>query len=315
MFVCESIAGSENVRKTASKSNEKGSKNANNATPKTRKKQVKEAGNILKSLTALSQVIDALLKGKKHVPYKDSKLTRLLQNSLGGNCKTALLICASPHIYNRYETIRSLKFGLRCQQIQNYISMEQEDDEPVETKRKSSKSSKRRSHKRTSMSMGKTPLTDSKSLTLKLNHGEKSVKVSTLKHEEPGAAKDEKSLEMKKENSGEMNDDEKSTPKDANKIVVTVNPDIEDLMRQIEQLNMENDLLRTRDDLSQNISNLNETISRIVLQVCVIFFMFNFLQLFVYIFLLHRMRLRKIGVKNEEKRVKMVIYQVKWRMN
>ena len=116
------LAGSENVRKTSGK-NEKGRKNGNNATPKTRKRQVKEAGNILKSLTALSQVIDALLKGKKHIPYKDSKLTRLLQNSLGGNCKTALLICASPHIYNRYETIRSLKFGIRCQQIQNYISL------------------------------------------------------------------------------------------------------------------------------------------------------------------------------------------------
>merc|ERR1712154_332191 len=102
------LAGSENVRKTASKqnnnnnkNNDQNNKNPNNSTPKTRKKQIKEAGNILKSLTTLSQVIDALIKEKKHVPYKDSKLTRLLKNSLGGNCKTALLICASPHIYNR----------------------------------------------------------------------------------------------------------------------------------------------------------------------------------------------------------------------
>merc|ERR1712154_750145 len=123
------LAGSENVRKTASKqnnnnnkNNDQNNKNPNNSTPKTRKKQIKEAGNILKSLTTLSQVIDALIKEKKHVPYKDSKLTRLLKNSLGGNCKTALLICASPHIYNRYETIRSLKFGQRCQQITNYIN-------------------------------------------------------------------------------------------------------------------------------------------------------------------------------------------------
>merc|ERR1712048_774896 len=96
----------------------------NDSTPKTRKRQTKEAGNILKSLTALSQVIDALIKKKRHVPYRDSMLTRLLQNALGGNCKTALLICASPHILNRYETMRSLKFGLRCSQIENFIFCE-----------------------------------------------------------------------------------------------------------------------------------------------------------------------------------------------
>merc|ERR1712176_1464891 len=119
-----------NVRK----SSEHHQQMKNNSTPKTRKRQTKEAGNILKSLTALSQVIDALIKKKRHVPYKDSKLTRLLQNALGGNCKTALLICASPHIFNRYETIRSLKFGLRCQQIENFIHCEDEEGGDQDTK-------------------------------------------------------------------------------------------------------------------------------------------------------------------------------------
>jgi kinesin family protein 5 len=52
---------------------------------------------INKSLSALGQVINALAEGKKaHVPYRDSKLTRMLQESLGGNARTTLIICISP---------------------------------------------------------------------------------------------------------------------------------------------------------------------------------------------------------------------------
>ena len=53
--------------------------------------RLKEANNINKSLSCLGQVIDSLVEGKgKHVPYRDSKLTRLLKNSFGGNSKTCL---------------------------------------------------------------------------------------------------------------------------------------------------------------------------------------------------------------------------------
>ena len=98
------LAGSEKVKKTGVKG-----------------KQLKEAGNILKSLSALSNVIDSLEKGRKHIPFKDSKLTFMLKNSLGGNCKTTLLLCASPHIRNRDETIRSMQFGMRCRNVQNVV--------------------------------------------------------------------------------------------------------------------------------------------------------------------------------------------------
>lgn len=56
---------------------------------------------INKSLSALGNVINALTDGKSsHVPYRDSKLTRMLQDSLGGNSKTLLIITCSPSIYN-----------------------------------------------------------------------------------------------------------------------------------------------------------------------------------------------------------------------
>ena len=56
-----------------------------------------EAKNINRSLSALGNVISALADGTKtHIPYRDSKMTRILQEALGGNCRTTIIICASP---------------------------------------------------------------------------------------------------------------------------------------------------------------------------------------------------------------------------
>ncbi len=60
-------------------------------------------------------VITALTDGKStHVPYRDSKLTRVLQESIGGNSKTSLIITCSPSIYNEMETLSTLRFGIRA---------------------------------------------------------------------------------------------------------------------------------------------------------------------------------------------------------
>ncbi|TNN84966.1 Kinesin heavy chain isoform 5C [Liparis tanakae] len=73
-----------------------------------------EAKNINKSLSALGNVISALAEGtKSHVPYRDSKMTRILQDSLGGNCRTTIIICCSPSVYNESETKSTLMFGQR----------------------------------------------------------------------------------------------------------------------------------------------------------------------------------------------------------
>uniref|UniRef100_A0A915K652 Kinesin-like protein n=1 Tax=Romanomermis culicivorax TaxID=13658 RepID=A0A915K652_ROMCU len=82
-----------------------------------------EAKNINKSLSALGNVISALAEGtKSHVPYRDSKLTRILQESLGGNARTTIIICCSPAAYNEAETKSTLMFGAR----QCLIAAEQE---------------------------------------------------------------------------------------------------------------------------------------------------------------------------------------------
>nr|XP_019013289.1 kinesin [Kwoniella pini CBS 10737]OCF52070.1 kinesin [Kwoniella pini CBS 10737] len=97
------LAGSEKVGKTG-------------ATGQT----LEEAKKINKSLSALGMVINALTDGKSsHVPYRDSKLTRILQESLGGNSRTTLIINCSPATFNEPETLSTLRFGMRAKSIKN----------------------------------------------------------------------------------------------------------------------------------------------------------------------------------------------------
>jgi len=97
------LAGSEKVGKTGASG-----------------QTLEEAKKINKSLSALGMVINALTDGKStHVPYRDSKLTRILQESLGGNSRTTLIINASPSSFNEAETLSTLRFGMRAKNIKN----------------------------------------------------------------------------------------------------------------------------------------------------------------------------------------------------
>ncbi len=82
--------------------------------------RLKEATKINLSLSALGNVISALVDGKStHIPYRDSKLTRLLQDSLGGNTKTIMIAAVSPADYNYDETLSTLRYASRAKQIKN----------------------------------------------------------------------------------------------------------------------------------------------------------------------------------------------------
>ena len=81
---------------------------------------LKEATKINLSLSALGNVISALVDAKvSFIPYRDSKLTRLLQDSLGGNTKTVMLANVGPADYNYDETISTLRYAHRAKSIQN----------------------------------------------------------------------------------------------------------------------------------------------------------------------------------------------------
>ena len=111
------LAGSEKVGKTGASG-----------------QTLEEAKKINKSLSALGMVINSLTDGKStHVPYRDSKLTRILQESLGGNSRTTLIINCSPSSYNAEETLGTLRFGVRAKAIKNKAKINAELS-PVELK-------------------------------------------------------------------------------------------------------------------------------------------------------------------------------------
>ncbi|XP_062859015.1 kinesin-1 heavy chain isoform X2 [Trichomycterus rosablanca] len=82
-----------------------------------------EAKNINKSLSSLGNVISALAEGSTYVPYRDSKMTRILQDSLGGNCRTTIVICCSPSSFNEAESKSTLMFGQRAKTIKNTVTV------------------------------------------------------------------------------------------------------------------------------------------------------------------------------------------------
>jgi len=81
--------------------------------------RAKEAGNINKSLLTLGRVITALVEGQVHVPYRDSKLTRLLRDSLGGRTKTCIIATIAPTVQCQEETMSTLDYAHRAKNIKN----------------------------------------------------------------------------------------------------------------------------------------------------------------------------------------------------
>lgn len=106
------LAGSERAAKTG-------------ATPE----QLKEAQSINKSLSALGDVISALSSEQQFIPYRNNKLTMLMQDSLGGNAKTLMFVNISPADYNSDETITSLTYASRVKLITNDAQKNSENKE------------------------------------------------------------------------------------------------------------------------------------------------------------------------------------------
>ena len=112
------LAGSERVGKTGAT-----------------KERLKEAMSINKSLSALGDVISALSKGDKFIPYRNNKLTQLLSDGLGGNAKTLMFVNASPADYNSEETTNSLVYASRVKLITNDAKKENDSAEMAELKK------------------------------------------------------------------------------------------------------------------------------------------------------------------------------------
>ncbi|CAH9082652.1 unnamed protein product [Cuscuta epithymum] len=96
------LAGSENISRSGA-----------------REGRAREAGEINKSLLTLGRVISALVEHLGHVPYRDSKLTRLLRDSLGGRTKTCIIATVSPAVHCLEETLSTLDYAHRAKNIKN----------------------------------------------------------------------------------------------------------------------------------------------------------------------------------------------------
>ena len=89
--------------------------------------RLQEGANINRSLLALGNCINVLAEASKNnkkvnfVPYRDSKLTRLLKDSLGGNTRTIMIGCVSPSVHCHEETINTLKYASRARAIKRRI--------------------------------------------------------------------------------------------------------------------------------------------------------------------------------------------------
>ena len=108
------LAGSERVRVTGATG-----------------KRLEECKKINQSLSALGNVIAALTDHKQarnHIPYRDSKLTRLLEDSLGGNCKTTMMAMISPAYESFSESISTLKFATRAKKVKNEARINEDLD-------------------------------------------------------------------------------------------------------------------------------------------------------------------------------------------
>ena len=81
--------------------------------------RAKEAGLINKSLLTLGRVITALVEQSGHIPYRDSKLTRLLRDSLGGRTKTCIIATIAPTVQCQEETLSTLDYAHRAKNIRN----------------------------------------------------------------------------------------------------------------------------------------------------------------------------------------------------
>ncbi|XP_020582997.1 kinesin-like protein KIN-5A [Phalaenopsis equestris] len=96
------LAGSENISRSGARDG-----------------RAREAGEINKSLLTLGRVINTLVEHSGHIPYRDSKLTRLLRDSLGGKTKTCIIATISPSIYCLEETLSTLDYAHRAKNIKN----------------------------------------------------------------------------------------------------------------------------------------------------------------------------------------------------
>jgi len=159
---------------------------------------MKEAGHINKSLSALGNVMEALDRKASHVPYRDSKLTYLLQDSLGGNSRTMMIVAVTPVDIAYDESIHALQFATRVRRInigaaQRNVVTSKNLEETVKALTDEMKALARQKQK-----------TESQMNSMKKDNARIQDKLSNLSAARKAQASDSKTLEVLRKNNNEM---------------------------------------------------------------------------------------------------------------
>jgi Kinesin motor domain len=158
---------------------------------------LKEAGHINKSLAALGNVMEALDRKASHIPYRDSKLTYLLQDSLGGNSRTMMVVATSPQDASYDETVHALQFATRVRRIQIGAAQRNVTSKNLEETVKTLTDEMRtltRAKERTELQLN----------TLKRDNGRVQEKLENLAKSKSQSRSDNKTLEVLKKNNDDM---------------------------------------------------------------------------------------------------------------
>lgn len=174
------LAGSERVRKS-----------------EVQGEHLKEAAHINKSLSALGNVMEALDRKASHVPYRDSKLTYLLQDSLGGNSRTMMVVAVTPGDIAYDESIHALQFATRVRRIQIGAAQRNVTSKNLEETVKALTAEMK------SLAMQKQR-TDSQLHSLKRDNGRIQEKLQNLSSSRKAAQSDSKTLEVLRKNNNDM---------------------------------------------------------------------------------------------------------------
>jgi len=174
------LAGSERVRKSEVEGD-----------------HLKEAGHINKSLSALGNVMEALDRKASHVPYRDSKLTYLLQDSLGGNSRTMMVVAVTPVDLAYDESIHALQFATRVRRINIGAAQRNVSSKNLE------ETVKALTNEMKQLSMQKKK-TDSQLNSLKKDNDRIQGKLQNLSSARKASQSDSKTLEVLRKNNNEM---------------------------------------------------------------------------------------------------------------
>lgn len=174
------LAGSERVRKSHVEG-----------------EHLKEAGFINKSLAALGNVMEALDRKAKHIPYRDSKLTALLQNALGGNSRTMMVVATCPMDNSFDETVHALQFATRVRRIQIGAAQRNVTSKNLEeTVRRLTEEMKALTHAK--------ERTENQLLSLKRDNARVQDKLQNLSKSRAQGRNDSKTLETLRKNNDDM---------------------------------------------------------------------------------------------------------------